>query len=828
MTRDPAAKLLAAASLALWALLVAAPLAWLYAGVFAEPRASAPVAAMDWAVVGQSFALAAGIAVASVVLGFVPGQLLATARRGAARGGLAVGLLAALLLPRYLLLYAWDLLRSPTTPLGDYLSARPSLARAAGMTTACLTLLLWYWPLAALLIGQGLRNLDRDSQRQALLDAGPWRRLTGVTLPQLLPSLLLAFGLCLTLVLAEFATFHLAGVKTIGAELAVLYAETGSTRAVAVAAWPVIIPAAVMAVALWRRARDWSTNAPLARPDPPRRAGWRWAMAATLLTLTILAPVVLLAASVRDLRGFADFYYLQREHLATSLLAASVASVAAIIMAAGAIFCASLGHAGRVIAAVVIPTILLAALIPGSLIGAALVHLQGSMRAHVGLAEGWWSVSAGLAARFAGVAIVFLRLGLGVRSRQLSERAATDGAGRLRSWWSVHLPRQWPVWAAAFVLVTVLGLTELPATSVLLPAGVPSFAQGLLNQMHYARDQQVIASCLVLVGGYAVLVVAVLAVRWLLRRRGRRAVAAMLLVACAATMSAGCEGADHSGVPKVVRHFGSSGPGPGEFLYPRAIGVAGDSTVWVVDKTARLQHFDAAGKHLGGFSMPESAAGKPTGLAVGPDGNVWVADTHYHRVVVFKPDGEEVRRFGAYGTEPGRMVYPTDVAFAGDGRVFVSEYGGNDRVNIWSIEGEFLGSFGTFGADSGQLSRPSALAVDAARKRLYVADACNHRIAVYDLAGTLDKYIGSVGREIGQLRYPYDVALTAGGRIVVCEYGNNRIQVFSPDGRGLAVLGGPGRQLGELAYPWGVAIGAGALAYIVDAGNNRIQAWRLP
>ncbi len=827
MTRDPAAKLLAAASLVLWALLVAAPLVWLYAGAFTAPRASLPIAAtMDWAVVGQSFGLAAGIAVLSVLLGFVPGQLLATARRG--RTLLAVGLLGALLMPRYLLLYAWDLLRSPTTPLGDYLSARPDLARAAGMTTACLTLVLWYWPLAALIISQGLRNLDRDSQRQALLDAGPWRRLIGVTLPQLYPTILLALGLCMTMVLAEFATFHLVGVKTIGAELAVLYAQTGSSRVVALAAWPVIIPAAIMAVTLWRRARDWSTNAPLARPDAPRHAGRRWVLAAALLTLTMLAPMVLLVLSLRDLQGFANFYDLHSEQLATSLLAASVASAAALVMAGGAILCGCLGRTGRIIAAIVIPTILLAALIPGGLIGAALVHFQGSLRAHLGLAEGWWSVSAGLAARLAGVAIVFLRLGLDIRSSQLSELAATDGAGWVRTCWSVHLPRQWPVWVAAFALVTMLGLTELPATSVLLPAGVPNFAQGLLNQMHYARDQQVIATCLVLVGGYGTLVAVALMVRWLLRRRGACRIAAMLLVACAAPMSPGCEPADHRDAPKVVRHFGSSGPGPGEFLYPRAIDASGDSTIWVIDKTARLQHFDAAGKYLGGFAMPDSATGKPTGLTVAPNGDVWVADTHYHRVVVFHPDGTEVRRFGAYGTGPGQMVYPTDVAFAGDGRVFVSEYGGNDRVNIWSTKGKFLGSFGSFGADSGQLSRPSAVAVDATRSRLYVADACNHRIAVYDLSGKVLSYIGSVGRDMGQLRYPYDLALTADGRIVVCEYGNNRIQIFSPDGRSLAVLGGPGRQLGELAYPWGVAIGADALAYIVDAGNNRIQAWRLP
>ncbi len=49
-------------------------------------------------------------------------------------------------------------------------------------------------------------------------------------------------------------------------------------------------------------------------------------------------------------------------------------------------------------------------------------------------------------------------------------------------------------------MIVMFGMTELSATMVLLPAGLPNFAQRLLNQMHYARDQQVIASCLILIG----------------------------------------------------------------------------------------------------------------------------------------------------------------------------------------------------------------------------------------------------------------------------------------------------------------------------------------
>jgi len=306
--------------------------------------------------------------------------------------------------------------------------------------------------------------------------------------------------------------------------------------------------------------------------------------------------------------------------------------------------------------------------------------------------------------------------------------------------------------------------------------------------------------------------------------RGRSAAAAGL---CAAMLLAGgCQDAAPP-APEVVGAFGSTGRGDGEFLYPRAIDVAPDGAVLVVDKTGRVQRFSPEGRFLGAFAMPLADAGLPTGITIGPDGNVHLADTHYHRVVTFTPDGRLLRELGRFGTDPGCFIYPTDVAFAPDGRMFVSEYGGNDRVSVFDAEGRFLESFGAFGEAAGQFARPAAVCVDARRGRLYVADACNHRVAVYNLHGRLESYLGSAGRGEGQLCYPYDLALAADGALAVCEYGNNRVQVFSPDGRPLRVLGGPGRGLGQLAYPWGLAFGPDGTLYVVDAGNNRVQRWRL-
>ena len=189
--------------------------------------------------------------------------------------------------------------------------------------------------------------------------------------------------------------------------------------------------------------------------------------------------------------------------------------------------------------------------------------------------------------------------------------------------------------------------------------------------------------------------------------------------------------------------------------------------------------------------------------------------------------GSILDQFGSYGKGDGRFIYPTDIAFADDGRLFVSEYGGNDRVSVFDGAGNYLYAIGSPELPPINLARPSAVCVDGQTEELYIADACHHRIVVTTLDGSFIRTFGRLGRLPGQLRYPYDLALLSDGRLVVCEYGNNRIQIFSRAGESLGTLGRAGRGLGQLAYPWGVAVDRRERAYIVDAGNNRIQVWQL-
>ena len=136
-----------------------------------------------------------------------------------------------------------------------------------------------------------------------------------------------------------------------------------------------------------------------------------------------------------------------------------------------------------------------------------------------------------------------------------------------------------------------------------------------------------------------------------------------------------------------------SGGGPVSFNYPTDVALAADGRLFVADGyNDRVLAFNADGSFSHKWGGPFAANiygpfngwfATVTGIAIGPKGNVLVADFYNHRVQKFAPDGTFLTSFGRRGKGRGALRYPIAVAVASDGNVFVADYG-NNRITKWS------------------------------------------------------------------------------------------------------------------------------------------------
>ncbi|MFP3853165.1 MAG: flippase activity-associated protein Agl23 [Anaerolineales bacterium] len=179
----------------------------------------------------------------------------------------------------------------------------------------------------------------------------------------------------------------------------------------------------------------------------------------------------------------------------------------------------------------------------------------------------------------------------------------------------------------------------------------------------------------------------------------------------------------------------------------------------------------------------------PRGIAAGPGGDIYIADAGNHRVVKLDPEGNVLATWGSFGSEgqvgeQPQLNEPWGVAVAPDGSIYVADTW-NHRVLQLSSEGTIQRVIGSFG--EGQTLEafwgPRDVAIDEAG-RIFVADTGNKRIVIFNQEGQPLASIGSGGLDVGQLEEPVGLAIGPAGHLYVADTWNQRVQVFSEDSNG--------------------------------------------
>ncbi|HLZ10866.1 MAG TPA: NHL repeat-containing protein, partial [Chloroflexota bacterium] len=187
------------------------------------------------------------------------------------------------------------------------------------------------------------------------------------------------------------------------------------------------------------------------------------------------------------------------------------------------------------------------------------------------------------------------------------------------------------------------------------------------------------------------------------------------------------------------------------------------------------------------FGFPGNGNGQfqqPKGMALGPDGNLYVADSQNHRIEVVTPTGQFVRAWGTKGKDPGQFNEPWGVAVSPQGMVYVADTW-NHRVQEFSTDGKFIRTWGGQPdggphSEDGQFFGPRAIAIDSAGN-VYVTDTGNKRIEKFTADGAFISSIGGPGSGAGFFNEPVGLAFDQSGNLFVADAWNQRVQKFGPD-----------------------------------------------
>ena len=263
-----------------------------------------------------------------------------------------------------------------------------------------------------------------------------------------------------------------------------------------------------------------------------------------------------------------------------------------------------------------------------------------------------------------------------------------------------------------------------------------------------------------------------------------------------------------------------------------------------------ILEFNPAGQLLRSFGAGLFV--HPHGFTVDRDGNIWTTDTNDEptvpragqTVLKLSPEGKvqmTIGTPGVAGTGPVTFDRPTGVAIAPNGDIFVSDghsgnKSGSGRIVKYSRSGTFIKTWGRRGTEPGNFRDPHDLYVGGSKGYVYVADRQNNRIQVFDQDGGLivawrqfgqpssvfvdsrdNIYVGSTYQGASERESPTGPNNRA---IVVGDAITGELRYLIPDPGDLSRMPDTGTSAS------GIAVDDAGNIYAADVGFNNLRKYR--
>lgn len=293
-----------------------------------------------------------------------------------------------------------------------------------------------------------------------------------------------------------------------------------------------------------------------------------------------------------------------------------------------------------------------------------------------------------------------------------------------------------------------------------------------------------------------------------------------------------------------------------KFNYPYGVVSDSQGNLFVADSNNhKIRKIDSSGSNVTtfagnaqGFSDGNGMSPRfntPCSITIDNAGNLYVTDPGNYKIRKITPSGNVSTLAGStQGYFDGEGIYakfnnPFGIAIDPDGNLYVSDYFYHNirKITPLGFVSTFAGSTQGFADGVGsnaKFNHPTGLAADAAGN-IYVADSYNAKIRkitpngeVTTVAGTTLGYSDGLV-STAQFYYPQGLTIDAANNIYVSDTSNQKIRKITPTGEVTTVAGstaGFANAIGTAAKfynPVGISLDNAGNLLVADSGNHKIR-----
>ena len=259
---------------------------------------------------------------------------------------------------------------------------------------------------------------------------------------------------------------------------------------------------------------------------------------------------------------------------------------------------------------------------------------------------------------------------------------------------------------------------------------------------------------------------------------------------------------------------------------PLGMSVDHAGNIYIADTgNQRVLKCDAQGKfvrEVGGFGFGEQQFDRPVEVWVDNGLNVFVADYNNRRLQRYDKDLNFISTYANDEAleESLHFGYPAALALSAQGELFVADHEFN-RVLRFEALGRPKASFGDFNWGEGSLERPAKILVTR-KGEVWVSDSLRHAIMIYDAFGNFVR-----GIALDENAAPSGMTEAERG-VIVADRKQHALLFISAEGERFFTFGKRGKGEHEFEAPAAVAMlrSAGQSAarlLVLDRGNHRVQ-----